>query len=54
MQRARLGTHSGAVKDIFNPYHVDLNPTTKSEISSEIIASKIRNAMGTATHVRDK
>lgn len=51
MQRAKLGTHSGAVKALLSPYHVDLHPTNLSEISPEIVADKIRQAMGTAKHV---
>ncbi len=51
MLRARLGTHSGAVKALFSPYHVDLHPTNLSEISPTIVSDKIRQAMGTAKHV---
>jgi len=51
MLRAKLGTHSGAVKALFSPYHVDLHPTSLSEITPELVADKIRHAMGTAKHV---
>lgn len=51
MLRAKLGTHSGAVKALFSPYHVDLHPTNLSEISPTIVQDKIRQAMGTAKHV---
>lgn len=51
MLRAKLGTHSGAVKALFSPYHVDLHPTNLSEISPSIVADKIRFSMGTAKHV---
>eukprot|EP00026_Physarum_polycephalum_P007315 Phypoly_transcript_07374.p1 GENE.Phypoly_transcript_07374~~Phypoly_transcript_07374.p1 ORF type:complete len:495 (+),score=73.91 Phypoly_transcript_07374:131-1615(+) len=51
MLRAKLGTHSGAVKALFSPYHVDLHPTTLSEITSDLVADKIQRAMGTAKHV---
>jgi len=53
MFRAKLGTHSGAVKEIFSPYHVDLHPTNKSEISADILSEKVRHSMGTAQHVRE-
>jgi hypothetical protein len=53
MLRAKLGTHSGAVKALFSPYHVDIHPTTLSEITPTIVADKIQTAMGTKQHVRD-
>jgi len=52
MLKARLGTHSGAVKALLAPYHADIDATNHSEISSEIITVKIRDTMGTATRVR--
>lgn len=51
MQRANLGVHSGAVKQIFHPYHVDIQPTNTNEITDELIMQKIKNASGTAVHV---
>lgn len=51
MQRANLGIHSGAVQQLFHPYHVDIQPTNLSEITEEIIMQKIKNASGTAVHV---
>jgi len=52
MLRARLGTHSGAVKDLFQPYHVDLHAEKPEEITPEIVSSLIKTNMGTATRVR--
>jgi len=52
MLKARLGTHSGAVKSLLAPYHADIDATNRTEISSEIITVKIRDTMGTATRVR--
>jgi hypothetical protein len=54
MLRARLGTHSGAIKEIVSPYHVGVEATTKDEISEDIIWSHVRKASGTATYVIDK
>lgn len=51
MLKARLGTHSGAVKGLLAPYHVDIDATNHSEVSSEIITTTIRRTMGTATRV---
>jgi len=52
MLRAKLGTHSGAVKELFQPYHVDLIAEKHEEISPEIVSSLIKTNMGTATRVR--
>jgi len=54
MLRARLGTHSGAIKDIFSPYHVNVDATTLSEISEDIITRTVSKASGTAVHVLEK
>jgi len=51
MQRAVLGTHSGAVQTLFTPYHVDIMATNHDEATEEIIEKKIKNASGTAHHV---
>jgi hypothetical protein len=51
MHRANLGIHSGAVQQLFHPYHVDIQPTHPGEITDDIIMQKIRNASGTAVHV---
>jgi len=48
-----LGTHSGAVKDVFSPYHVDVEANNLSEISEEIITKAVSKASGTALHVRE-
>jgi len=53
MLRARLGTHSGAVKELFRPYHVDISPSLLSEITPELLTQAIRNNMGTASRVRE-
>jgi len=53
MLKARLGTHSGAVKDVFSPYHVDVEAERLDEISEEIVIKTVSKASGTAVHVRD-
>jgi len=53
MLKARLGTHSGAVKDVFSPYHVDVEAEKLSEISEEIVLKTVSKASGTALHVRE-
>jgi len=54
MLKARLGTHSGAVKEMFQPYHVDVEASNLSEISEEIVTKTVSKASGTAVHVREK
>jgi len=54
MLRARLGTHIGAIKEIISPYHVDVEASTKDEVTEEIIIATVRKAAGTAVHVLDK
>uniref|UniRef100_A0A6B2L1Y6 Coactosin n=1 Tax=Arcella intermedia TaxID=1963864 RepID=A0A6B2L1Y6_9EUKA len=51
MQRAKLATHSGAVRDIFLPFHVDVLASSDDELTEEIITKKIKSAAGTAVHV---
>jgi hypothetical protein len=52
MQRAILGTHSGAVRAVFEPYHVDLLDVSKQEeVTDDLIMAKVRKAAGTANYV---
>jgi len=51
MLRARLGTHSGAIKELITPYHVNVDATNLSEISEEIVTRTVSKASGTAVHV---
>jgi hypothetical protein len=53
MLKARLGTHSGAVKELLAPYHVDVEASNLSEISEEIVTKTVSKASGTALHVRE-
>jgi len=52
MLRARLGTHSGKVKEVFSPYHVDLHTSDKPEVSESHIRGIIKKAAGTANYVQ--
>jgi len=51
MQRAKLATHSGAVRELFHPFHVDINASSDDEITEHLINKKIKAASGTAVHV---
>jgi len=53
MLKARLGTHSGGIKEVIAPYHVDVEASNLSEISEEIVTKTVSKASGTALHVRD-
>jgi len=52
MLRARIGTHSGA--GCMQPYHVDINASSRNEVTEDIVRSKVQKAAGTAVHVVDK
>jgi len=51
MQRAKLGTHSGAIREIFQPFHVDILASQDDELTEELIEKKVRAASGTAYNV---
>jgi len=51
MQRAKLGTHSGAIRELFHPFHVDINASSDDEITDELIQKKVRAASGNAQFV---
>jgi len=43
MQRAKLATHSGAVRALFHPFHVDIQPTQEDELTEAIVEKKIKS-----------
>jgi len=51
MQRAKLATHSGAIRAFFHPFHVDVLATQDDELTDHVIHSKVNAASGTAVHV---
>jgi len=53
MHRARLGTHQGAVRSLFTPYHVDISCTHVNELSDEILMQKIQDASGSGSKVKN-
>eukprot|EP01113_Clastostelium_recurvatum_P039131 TRINITY_DN593_c0_g1_i2.p1 TRINITY_DN593_c0_g1~~TRINITY_DN593_c0_g1_i2.p1 ORF type:complete len:535 (-),score=200.03 TRINITY_DN593_c0_g1_i2:99-1625(-) len=52
MLRARIGTHSGTVKEMFTPYHVDITTSDLNEVSEDNIRGIIKKAAGTGNYVR--
>jgi len=53
MHKARLGTHKGAINELFAPYHVDLLCNNVSEVNDDLIMQKIKDASGTANKVKN-
>jgi len=51
MQRAKLATHSGAVRALFHPFSVDIQPTQEDELTEAILEKKVKSVSGTAVHV---
>jgi hypothetical protein len=51
MQRAKLATHSGAIRELFHPFHVDICASSDDEITDQLIQKKLKSASGTASHV---
>lgn len=51
MLRARLGTHQGAARAFFAPFHVDLSCSQQSEISDDIVLKLIKSTSGTESKV---
>jgi len=54
VQKGKMTTHKGSITTLIGQFHNDLNCSNQSEISSEIIMSKVRAASGTAIHVKEK
>jgi drebrin-like protein len=54
MLRARLGTHSGTIAKLYEPYHVTLDTEDLDEITDDAVASLIGFASGTKVHVLDE
>jgi len=52
MHKARLGTYSGAVKELFVPYHVDINTSSVSELTDDIILKLIQENSGSRSKVK--
>jgi len=53
MHKARLGTHKGAVTDLFAPYSVDLNTSSKSDLTDDNILRLIQENSGTRSKVKN-
>jgi len=54
MQKARVGTHTGAIRKFIGQFHVDITCSTKDEINDQIIQDKIMDTSGSGSKVVDK
>jgi len=53
VKKAQVTTHKGSVTKLFGQYHNDVHANTLDEVTQDIVMSKVRNASGTAQHVKD-
>lgn len=54
MRKAKFGTMSGAIKDLFRPFHVDLVVSDCEELNEKEIQLKVGNASGSHSNVVQK
>jgi len=53
VKKAQITTHKGSISTIVGQYHNDVYASNPSELSEELIISKVRAASGTASFVKD-
>jgi hypothetical protein len=53
VQKGKMTTHKGSISTLMGQYHNDINCSNIAELSEESIMSKVRDASGTAVHVKD-
>lgn len=53
IKKAKMTTHKGSITILVGQFHTDLNCANTSEISHDIIMNKVRDASGTAVHVKE-
>jgi len=52
MHRARIGTYQGAVRELFAPYHVDIDCSHLEELTEDKVMMRIQDASGSGSKVR--
>ncbi|KAI8807232.1 hypothetical protein BJ742DRAFT_813864 [Cladochytrium replicatum] len=52
MKKAKIATHKGGVSEAFTPFHVDLTVSVDSELSDEIVLSKVQAMSGSKSFVK--
>jgi hypothetical protein len=53
VKKAQVTTHKGSVSKLFGQYHNDIHANLLDEISESLVMSKVKDASGTAQHVKD-
>lgn len=53
IQKAKMTTHKGSITVLIGQYHTDLNCSNLNEINQDIVTGKVRDASGTAIHVKE-
>jgi len=53
VKKAQVTTHKGSVRSLFGQYHNDVHANVLDEVSESIVISKVRDASGTAHHVKE-
>jgi len=53
VKKAQVTTHKGSVRNLFGQYHNDVHANTLDEVNEDIVMSKVRDASGTAHHVKE-
>lgn len=51
MQRAKISTHQGAVRPLFEPFHTDFDIASTDDLSSAIVQERLQSIMGTKNRV---
>jgi len=54
LKKAKLSTHRGFVTKIFEPYHMEIEVDSPSELTVEMVTEKIQDTMGTKSRVTQK
>jgi len=52
VQKGKMTTHKGSISTLMGQYHNDINASNLNELSEEIVMNKVRDASGTAVHVK--
>eukprot|EP01096_Ripella_sp_DP13-Kostka_P016558 TRINITY_DN810_c1_g1_i1.p1 TRINITY_DN810_c1_g1~~TRINITY_DN810_c1_g1_i1.p1 ORF type:complete len:363 (-),score=175.23 TRINITY_DN810_c1_g1_i1:73-1161(-) len=53
MRKALIATHKGAITEFIGQYHTDVNASNFSELTIEEVIRKVKDASGTAVHVKN-
>jgi len=54
LRKAKLSTHRGFVTKVFQPYHIEIEVDSPSELTREMVTERIQDTMGTKSRVTQK